>query len=210
MMKLSFSINGWKEHSWQEFVDLADEIGFKGIELHNVLFSDLSEKNGPFHKYNSAATMRKLNDSGISVPCVDISKDISTDSVDENAEYINNYIDFASSIRVPYVRVYASGKNENARENVVSCLSKVIDYAAEKKVIVLIETVGMFADTAKKYGIYDKSKDYSPLSVLHAEDLKQMMEDNSLVEGFCMAIKEMSFGDKAFTMFYSEYGYGAR
>lgn len=64
------------------------------------------------------------------------------------------------------------------------------------------------ADTAKKYGIYDKSKDYSPLSVLHSEELKQMIEDNSLVEGFCMAVKEMSYGDKAFTMFYSEYGYG--
>jgi FKBP-type peptidyl-prolyl cis-trans isomerase len=64
------------------------------------------------------------------------------------------------------------------------------------------------ADTARKYGIYDKSKDYSPLSVLHSEELKQMIEDNSLVEGFCMAVKEMSYGDKAFTMFYSEYGYG--
>jgi len=65
------------------------------------------------------------------------------------------------------------------------------------------------ADTAKKYGIYDSSKDYSPLEVIYNEDLTQMKDDNSLVEGFCMALKEMSFGDVAFTMFYSEYGYGS-
>ena len=65
------------------------------------------------------------------------------------------------------------------------------------------------ADTAKKYGIYDSSRDYSPLEVLYNEDLTQMKDDNSLVKGFCMALKEMSYGDVAFTMFYSEYGYGS-
>ena len=65
------------------------------------------------------------------------------------------------------------------------------------------------ADTAKKYGIYDSSREYTPLEVLYNEDLTQMKDDNSLVEGFCMALKEMSFGDVAFTMFYSEYGYSS-
>lgn len=65
------------------------------------------------------------------------------------------------------------------------------------------------ADTAKKYGIYDKSNEYAALEVLYSEDLAQMIEDNSLVEGFVMALKEMSYGDKAFTLFYSEYGYGS-
>ena len=65
------------------------------------------------------------------------------------------------------------------------------------------------ADTAKKYGIYDKSKDYAALEVVYNEELSQMVEENSLVEGFCMALKEMSYGDKAFTMFYSEYGYSS-
>ena len=83
MLKLSFSINGWKDYSWQDFTDLAEEIGFKGIELHNVLDSDLTDKNGPFHKYNSAATVRALNDKGISVPCVDISVDVSDENIEE-------------------------------------------------------------------------------------------------------------------------------
>ena len=63
------------------------------------------------------------------------------------------------------------------------------------------------ADTAKKYGIYNASNDYEALSVSYNEELSQMIEENSLVEGFVLALKEMSYGDKAFTMFYSEYGY---
>lgn len=65
------------------------------------------------------------------------------------------------------------------------------------------------ADTAKKYGIYDSSSEYEALSVQFAENLDTMVEDNSLVRGFCMALKEMSYGDKAFAMFYSEYGYSS-
>lgn len=65
------------------------------------------------------------------------------------------------------------------------------------------------ADTAKKYGIYESTNDYEALSVQFNEDLNSMVEDNSLVRGFCMALKEMSFEDIAFTMFYSEYGYGS-
>ena len=65
------------------------------------------------------------------------------------------------------------------------------------------------ADTAKKYGIYDSSKDYEALSVQFQEELDAMVEETSLVRGFCMALKEMSYGDVAFTMFYSEYGYKA-
>lgn len=63
------------------------------------------------------------------------------------------------------------------------------------------------ADTARKYDIYVKSKEYTPLEVNISEDLDMMAEDNSLVKGFCRALQEMDFGDKAFTMFNSEMGY---
>lgn len=63
------------------------------------------------------------------------------------------------------------------------------------------------ADTAKKYGIYDKDNDYNALDFKYSKDLDAMEQENSMVTGFCMALKEMSYGDKAFTMFGSKYGY---
>jgi FKBP-type peptidyl-prolyl cis-trans isomerases 1 len=65
------------------------------------------------------------------------------------------------------------------------------------------------ADTAKKYKIYNSSSSYTPLSVTIDEDLKTMTNNNNLVEGFCKAIQKMSYGDEAFTMFSSDYGYAA-
>lgn len=63
------------------------------------------------------------------------------------------------------------------------------------------------ADTAKKYGIYDAENDYNALDFKHSNDIETMEQDNSMVTGFCMALKDMSYGDKAFTMFGSKYGY---
>lgn len=63
------------------------------------------------------------------------------------------------------------------------------------------------ADTAKKYGIWSSDNDYAPLEVTFNDDLDAMLKDNSLVTGFCMAIQEMGYGEKAFTMFGSKYGY---
>lgn len=63
------------------------------------------------------------------------------------------------------------------------------------------------ADTAKKYGIYDAENDYNALDFKHSNDIETMEQDNSMVRGFCMALKDMSYGDKAFTMFGSKYGY---
>ena len=66
------------------------------------------------------------------------------------------------------------------------------------------------ADTAKKYGIYDPENDYNALEFKWNDDLETMEKDNSMVRGFCMALKEMNYGDVAFTMFGSKYGYDYR
>ena len=62
-------------------------------------------------------------------------------------------------------------------------------------------------DTAKKYGIYNPDNEYNPLDVVYRKDLDEMLKDNSLVTGFCMAIQNMGYNETAFTMFGSKYGY---
>ncbi|MEG2849522.1 MAG: hypothetical protein RR880_04745 [Bacteroidales bacterium] len=66
------------------------------------------------------------------------------------------------------------------------------------------------ADTAKKYGIYNSSNEYKPMNVTMSADIKTMSEaSQGLRLGVCMAIKQMNYKDRAFTMFYSNLGYGA-
>ena len=65
------------------------------------------------------------------------------------------------------------------------------------------------ADTAKKYGIYDASNSYTALDVTYESTWNEMVELNSLTEGFARAAKEMTYGDEAVTFFNSGYGYGS-
>ena len=47
-MKLSFSTKGWHGLSFAEFCDAAQELGFEGIELHNVHNPLFTDKTAPF------------------------------------------------------------------------------------------------------------------------------------------------------------------
>ena len=35
-MKLSFSTRGWRDLTWREILDTAEEMGFQGVELYHV------------------------------------------------------------------------------------------------------------------------------------------------------------------------------
>ena len=77
-MKLSFSTRGWPGLSWEEMMETATGMGFAGVEVYNLPKLELmTERSGPFHKYNSAATARNLRERGLFIPCFDSSCDIS-------------------------------------------------------------------------------------------------------------------------------------
>ena len=147
MLKLSFSVKGWDNYSWQDMIDLAIENDYKGIDLCASAYPSYFEKNGAFDKYNCGATMRSLKDKGLNVPVINYSDDISSQDTAATVENIKGYIDFASSLKVPYVAFYAS-ESESAKENVISVLSQVHEYAYDKNVTILLKTKGLFADTS--------------------------------------------------------------
>ena len=35
-MKFSFSTKGWHNHTFEEFCNIASEMNFSGVELHNI------------------------------------------------------------------------------------------------------------------------------------------------------------------------------
>ena len=147
MLKLSFSVKGWEDYSWQDMIDLATENDYKGIDLCASAYPSYFQKNGVFDKYNSGATIRALKDKGLNIPVVSYSDDIAAGDPAETISKIKEYIDFASSIKVPYVAFFAS-ESEDAKANVIDVLSKVHEYAYEKNITILLKTKGIFADTS--------------------------------------------------------------
>lgn len=72
-MKLSFSTKGWHNKSFDEFCILAKDMRFKGIELHNVNNRLFTENNSVFDDFSASATLRKLYEMNLQIPCIDLS-----------------------------------------------------------------------------------------------------------------------------------------
>ena len=150
-MKLSFSTKGWYGISFEEFCDAAQDLGFKGIELHNIHNPLFTDKDGAFHDYAAMATRRKLFERKLSLACIDTICDIS-DAENEQAtmDEVSACLEIAGNLSIPYIRVRAEAKTKTD-ENfsfVTNMLEKIVPLAEKKNVVVLIETKGMFADTA--------------------------------------------------------------
>ena len=145
-MKLSFSTRGWTHLSWDEWMEAAVSTKFEGIEVYNLPGQpDLTERSGPFHKYNMAATVRQLREKNLSIPCLDTSYDLS-DAEKEFVPAIRELIQIAKQMQVPYVSVVALHDNE---ELVRANLTELLKDAESSDVTILVKTSGIFSDTAR-------------------------------------------------------------
>ena len=71
-MRLSFSTRGWKDITWEGFLDIAEEMDFAGVEVYKLIGDkDLFVKGEAFNRYNIAATTRQLRDRKLSKPVFD-------------------------------------------------------------------------------------------------------------------------------------------
>lgn len=157
-MKLSFSTKGWHDNTFEDFCDIAVDLKFQGIELHNINNRLFTDKNGAFHDYTAASTMRSLYEKSLRIPCIDAIKDISdADSQPETAAEIRRCIDIASSMHIPYVRVRAvwSDDTDKAVTAVKNLMAEVLDDAQNAGIAILLETTGPFADTALLRDVLD-------------------------------------------------------
>jgi len=150
-MKLSFSTRGWPALSWEEMTEIAADMGFGGVEVYNLPKIDpMLDRSGPFHKYQAAATVRQLKEKKLTIPCFDTSCDLSSDP--DCVSHLQNLLDVARNVRVPYVAAVALTDNEAAvKENLTALLAD----AREKDVTLLIKTSGIYADTTRLRKLLD-------------------------------------------------------
>ncbi len=153
-MKLSFSTKGWHNSNFEEFCEVAKDLKFKGIELHNIHNRLFTDKNGAFHDYAAAATVRKLYEQKLSLPCIDTICNLADKEKEtENLEEISACVDIAKNLHIPYVRIKAFGKEDV--DFVSRVVAKAIAIAEQKDIVLLMETCGLFSDTAKLRDLLD-------------------------------------------------------
>ena len=157
-MKLSFSTKGWHNNAFDEFCDIAVDLGFGGIELHNVNNRLFTDKDGAFHDYTAAATARRLYEKKLQIPCIDVLCDIGAASkADAAMEEFSKCINIASNLNIPAIRVKAEKAvdSDTARQNAIAFINKALPIATAKNIARLIETSGLFCKTAELRDVLD-------------------------------------------------------
>ncbi len=150
-MNLSFSTRGWPDLTWEEMIDSALEMGFHGIEVYNLpKFDPMVERGGPFHKYQTAATVRQLKEKKLKIPCFDTSFDISVGG--ECVQNLTNLMDVAHNTQVSYVVACALSDHE---DQVFENLNELVAYAEKVNVVLLLKTSGIYADTSRLRKVLD-------------------------------------------------------
>ena len=144
-MKLSFSTRGWMDLSWEEMMQAALDMGFSGIEVYNLpKMEAMLDRSGPFHKYQTAATVRQLKEKKLQIPCFDTPCDLSAE--EECVQRLKELMDVARNTQVPYVVACALQEHE---ERVLERIRQLVRYAEEADVVLLIKTSGIYADTSR-------------------------------------------------------------
>ncbi|MBQ6907243.1 MAG: AMP-binding protein, partial [Clostridia bacterium] len=130
-MNLSFSTNRWKNVELDEFIKIAKEYKFSGIEIH-----DTNEIKG------FSETYHLLVENGLKISCIDMVSDISENGTQALLE-LESCIDAAIALHTKYIRIKALKDKSGARDFVKNALPK----AEKSGIILLVETVGVFSDT---------------------------------------------------------------
>ena len=148
-MKLSFSTRGWHNNTFEEFCDIAVELGFSGIELHNINNRLFTDRDGAFHDYAAAATMRRLYEKKLQIPCIDTLCDLADDAAEEaTLDEIRRCMAVAANLHIPNVRIKAMSGDESSLDGIADRIARVLPEAEEKGITFLLETSGIFCNTA--------------------------------------------------------------
>ncbi len=144
-MRLSFSTNGWGGYSWTQLCDTASSLGLCGVELHSLERIAPDERTSPFCRAKAPATVRALFESSLCIPCIDAVKSITAEG---SFEEIQKLIATARDLRVPYLRIHETSREPEVFPRVREAITKVLPTACESGVCLLVETTGLFSDTA--------------------------------------------------------------
>ena len=159
-MKLSFSTLACPDFSWIEIYSMAKDFGLDGIEIRG-LGDDLYAVNaGPFTPTKIDATIKKLNELGLSIPCLSSGCALKfSENEEANLEELKQYMLLAKKLGTPYIRVLGdlepqpSGELDDAY--IVNVLKKLSSFAVESNVTLLVETNGIYADTMRLRRLLD-------------------------------------------------------
>ena len=160
-MKLAFSTLGCPDFDWSDIYSMAKDFGFSGIEMRGLGDDIFSVNASPFREDKVDETAAGLQKRRLELCCLSSGCALKyADRADASCAELQRYIELAARLHTPYIRVLA---DEHADQEgpvddavVLSSLRRLLPYAEEKGVTLLVETNGVYADTARLCGLLDQ------------------------------------------------------
>lgn len=160
-MKIAFSTLGCPNFSWPDIYSMAKDLNFDGIEIRGLGTEIFAVQAQPFTEEQLPQTRKKLSSLHLEIPCLASGCCLKfTEKAEENYQEIVQYILLASRLGTPYIRILADLEphitDEVDDEVVLAALKRLIPLAEEKGVTLLVETNGVYADTARLRELLDR------------------------------------------------------
>ncbi len=159
-MKIAFSTLGCPDFSWSDIYSMAKDLSFDGIEIRGLGTEIFAVNAQPFTESQLEITKQKLSNLRLEIPCLSSGCCLKfAEKAEENYHEIVQYIMLASKLGTPYIRILADLEpqptGEVNDEVVLAALQRLIPVAEENGVTLLVETNGVYADTARLRALLD-------------------------------------------------------
>ncbi len=159
-MKISFSTLGCPDYSWTDIYTMAKDLGFNGIEIRGLGDDIFAVKAKPFSDAQIPATVKKLQELGVEISCLSSGIALKDEEhLDMVIGELKQYAELAKKLGVCYIRVLADRNAEPEGEvdddKIIAALKQLVPIAEENNVTMLVETNGVYADTARLKRVLD-------------------------------------------------------
>lgn len=144
-MKLTFSTENVRRHSFLDVCRFAYDYGYSGFEIFNAEKERKSHADSIFRSGKSSDAKRKLHNRGLEISAVTFPRDVLDEEV--SSADIKKYVDLAAGCGVG--RVICKTFKDTYKDKIKEVLSDAVKRAEETDVEVLIETCGPFASTER-------------------------------------------------------------
>jgi sugar phosphate isomerase/epimerase len=153
LLPIGFSTLGCPAWDWQKILDFAKQNDFSAVELRGLQGTMDLPSRPEFARERMEQSRKEVAARGLRISCVSSSANMhDTDPRQHEAQLADarKFIDLASALKVPYVRVFGNkiiGARDAAVKSVAQSLRTLGEYSGPKNVTVVIESHGDFTDS---------------------------------------------------------------
>jgi sugar phosphate isomerase/epimerase len=162
-LPIGFSTLGCPSWGWLQILDFAQREGFAAVELRGLQGTMDLPARSEFRRANIGKSKKDVASRGLHVACVSSSAqmhDADPEKHDQQLADARHFIDLASALGAPYVRVFGNsvvGPRDQVVERVGTSLGQLGGYAGPRGVTVLIESHGDFTDSPTLRALLEKA-----------------------------------------------------